>query len=85
MAGRSQAKLEELRFRLAALRPELGELPLVIADIGDGAAVRAMAESARVVITTVGPYINYGEPVVAPARRPGPTTSTSRASPSSST
>jgi short subunit dehydrogenase-like uncharacterized protein len=65
LAGRSQAKLEELRFRLAVLRPELGELPLVIADIGDGAAVRAMAESARVLITTVGPYINYGEPVVA--------------------
>jgi short subunit dehydrogenase-like uncharacterized protein len=65
VAGRSKAKLEELRFRLAALRPELGELPLVIADIGDGAAVRAMAESARVVITSVGPYINYGEPVVA--------------------
>ena len=27
--------------------------------------MRAMAESTRVVITTVGPYIHYGEPVVA--------------------
>ena len=27
--------------------------------------MRALAESTRVVITTVGPYIQYGEPVVA--------------------
>ena len=65
LAGRSQAKLEELRARLAAVRPELDELSLLIADVGDAAAVRAIAESARVVITTVGPYIKYGEPVVA--------------------
>ena len=65
LAGRCQAKLEAVRFRLAAVRPEVGDLPLVIADIRDKAAVRAMAESARVVITTVGPYINCGEPVVA--------------------
>src|SRR6185312_14196677 len=29
------------------------------------ASMRAMAESARVVISTVGPYIHYGEPLVA--------------------
>jgi short subunit dehydrogenase-like uncharacterized protein len=40
-------------------------VPVLVADIGDPASLRRMAESARVVISTVGPYINYGEPVVA--------------------
>lgn len=38
---------------------------MLIADIGDPDAIRRLAESARVVITTVGPYIHYGEPLVA--------------------
>ena len=65
LAGRSRRKLEAVRSRLAAGRPGLAELPLAIVDTADAAAVRAMAESARVVATTVGPYITHGEPVVA--------------------
>ena len=38
---------------------------MIVADVDDPASMRAMAESTRVVITTVGPYIHYGEPVVA--------------------
>jgi len=60
LAGRSRAKLEEVRERIG--KPEL---PLLIADIGDADSIRQVAESTRVVITTVGPYINYGEPLVA--------------------
>jgi short subunit dehydrogenase-like uncharacterized protein len=37
----------------------------VVADVGDTDSVRRVAESARVVISTVGPYIHYGEPMVA--------------------
>ncbi|HEY6524112.1 MAG TPA: saccharopine dehydrogenase NADP-binding domain-containing protein [Solirubrobacteraceae bacterium] len=59
IAGRSRDKLERVRARLA------GDVPLVVADIEDPASLRRMAESAKVVITTVGPYIHYGEPVVA--------------------
>lgn len=33
--------------------------------MGEAASLRRIAESARVVISTVGPYINYGEPLVA--------------------
>jgi len=65
LAGRSQAKLEAVRERLAEIDPALAELPLLIADIGDAASLRAVAEAARVVITTVGPYLEYGEPLVA--------------------
>jgi short subunit dehydrogenase-like uncharacterized protein len=59
IAGRSREKLAAVRDRLST------EVPLIVADVNDPASLRAMAESARVVITTVGPYINYGEPVVA--------------------
>jgi short subunit dehydrogenase-like uncharacterized protein len=62
LAGRSRSKLEAVR---AQLGPAHSELALIEADVHDAASVRRMAESTRVVITTVGPYINYGEPLVA--------------------
>ena len=59
LAGR-----DELRLR--ALRASLGDnLPIVTADAADPVALRSLAESTRVVITTVGPYLRYGEPLVA--------------------
>jgi short subunit dehydrogenase-like uncharacterized protein len=59
LAGRNRAKLEALAERLGI------EVPLVHADVGEDASLRSVAESARVVITTVGPYVKYGEPLVA--------------------
>ena len=60
LAGRNPAKLEALRTRLPT-----PDVPLLHADVEDPASLRAVAESARVVISTVGPYILYGEPLVA--------------------
>jgi short subunit dehydrogenase-like uncharacterized protein len=58
VAGRS-------RERLAAVAAELGrEVGIVVADTDDPAALARMAASTRVVLTTVGPYVRYGEPVV---------------------
>ncbi len=65
LAGRNLDKLEAVRARLAAQRPDLADLPLVVADSTDATALRDLAESARVVITTVGPYLEHGEPLVA--------------------
>ena len=65
LAGRNQAKLEQVRGRLAEINPECAELPLLTADVADEGSVRAVADATRVVITTVGPYIRYGEPLVA--------------------
>jgi short subunit dehydrogenase-like uncharacterized protein len=65
LAGRNRDKLEAVRRRLAQISPASAQLPLVTADIGDASSMRALAESTRVVITTVGPYIKYGEPLVA--------------------
>jgi short subunit dehydrogenase-like uncharacterized protein len=65
LAGRSRQKLEAVRDRLAQVDPTAAALELLIADIDDAQSVKRVAESAKVVITTVGPYIKYGEPVVA--------------------
>jgi short subunit dehydrogenase-like uncharacterized protein len=62
IAGRNREKLEAVRARLG---DAYTELPLLHADIADEASMRGLAESTKVVITTVGPYVNYGEPVVA--------------------
>jgi short subunit dehydrogenase-like uncharacterized protein len=62
LAGRRRSKLEAVRSRLGSGQ---AELPLIEADVTDAQAIRALAESTRVVITTVGPYINYGEALVA--------------------
>ncbi len=66
LAGRSRPKLEAVRDRLVSGAGERhADLPLLEADVGDAASIRAIAESARVIITTVGPYLRYGEPLVA--------------------
>jgi short subunit dehydrogenase-like uncharacterized protein len=64
LAGRNAAKLAEVREGLAMIDPGLAEVPLLAADVTDPASVRANAECTRVVITTVGPYVLYGDAVV---------------------
>ncbi len=71
LAGRNQAKLEAVRQRLTELEPACAELPLLRADVTDERSVRDVAEATRVVITTVGPYIRYGEPLVAACAKAG--------------
>ncbi|MFJ3492567.1 saccharopine dehydrogenase family protein [Streptomyces sp. NPDC086091] len=61
IAGRDEIRLRRLRDRLAA-RLEPGVLR---ADVADPASLRALARQARVVATTVGPYVEYGDDLVA--------------------
>ena len=61
MAGRSAAKLAEVRDLIAAP----ADTALIVADAEDPASLTAMAEQTRVILTTVGPYQLYGEPVLA--------------------
>ena len=65
LAGRSSAKLEAVRDRLAGIDPAYAEQPLLVADATDPAALAGLAARTRVVITTVGPYLLHGEPLVA--------------------
>src|SRR3954451_5972103 len=58
LAGRNQGKLEALRERLGV------EVPLLKAGLRDERAIADIPASSPGVITTVGPYITYGEPLV---------------------
>ncbi len=71
LAGRNLAKLENVRARLATIEPRLSDLPLLEADAADADALRRVAASTRVVATTVGPYIEHGEPLVAACAEAG--------------
>ena len=61
MAGRSADKLAEVRDEIGAA----SDTPLITADSSDAASLKALAARTKVVITTVGPYQNFGEPMVA--------------------
>jgi len=71
LAGRNQGKLEALRGRLASVNDACADLALRHCDVEQPDSLREVAESTRVVITTVGPYINYGEPLVAACAEAG--------------
>ena len=62
LAGRSQDKL-------LAVRETLGDKaqswPLITADASQPSTLNALAAQTRVVVTTVGPYLKYGLPLVA--------------------
>lgn len=65
LAGRDPDRLAAVRDRLADLDPTCAGLPLLPADAADAEALREIAGSTRVVISTVGPYLTHGEPLVA--------------------
>ncbi|SCE67309.1 saccharopine dehydrogenase (NAD+, L-glutamate forming) [Micromonospora haikouensis] len=71
LAGRNPAKLAAVRGRLAGIDPALAGLPLLTADVTDPESLRRVAGDARVVASTVGPYVHHGEPLVAACAREG--------------
>jgi short subunit dehydrogenase-like uncharacterized protein len=62
LAGRSEAKLQQLRDALGA---SASDLEVIVADSLDTAALQELAARTRVVLTTVGPYALYGSDLVA--------------------
>jgi short subunit dehydrogenase-like uncharacterized protein len=65
LVGRNRAKLDAVAERLAAAAPGTPAPDVLVADAADRQALREVAESTRVVLTTVGPYVLYGEPLLA--------------------
>lgn len=65
MAGRDVAKLEAIKSEIGA------SAPVIAANARDAASLEAMAKRAKVVLTTVGPYQLYGEPLVAACVKAG--------------
>ena len=61
MAGRSMDKLKSVRDAIGAP----ADTPLIVADAGDVASLKAMIDQTRSVVTTVGPYLLYGNDLVA--------------------
>ncbi|VFA89831.1 saccharopine dehydrogenase family protein [Gordonia paraffinivorans] len=68
LAGRNETKLAEVR-RSLPLRAH--EWPLIVADSNSPASLDAMVARTRVVCTTVGPYLRYGEALVVAAANAG--------------
>lgn len=71
LAGRNRAKLEQVRAQLAEAHPACAQLELLTAEASDAESLGTIARATRVVITTVGPYIRYGEPLVAACAEAG--------------
>lgn len=66
IAGRSADKLRDLADELPGVRPEI-----IVVDVDDAVSVAACVGRADVVATTVGPYLEYGEPIVAACAEAG--------------
>ena len=60
MAGRSQAKLEQVRDELGVD----SSIALLVADTTDQESVNALVSQTKVLISAVGPYQQYGSDVV---------------------
>lgn len=59
MAARSETKLNKLQSELG-----LEQIPHLLADADDQASIDTLATRAAVIISTVGPYALYGEPMI---------------------
>ncbi len=68
LAGRSLDKLTKVRDELG---PPAAGWGLVVADSSDQSALDALAAQTKVVVTTVGPYLRYGLPLVAACAKAG--------------
>jgi short subunit dehydrogenase-like uncharacterized protein len=62
LAGRNLDKLEKVRDSLGE---DGADIELIVADSGDPVALADLAARTKVVLSTVGPYIGRGEPLVA--------------------
>ena len=58
IAGRDEEKLNELQSKLAS------KVDIIIANSDDAASLDTMTEQTQVIISTVGPYLKYGEPLI---------------------
>src|SRR5436190_13597169 len=64
IAGRNPGKLAEVVATLGAFGAAGRDVATVVADVDDPGSLRTLAERTRVLATTVGPYAEFGDPVV---------------------
>ena len=61
IAGRNQAKLEELKKQLFIKDNKAADIPTYTADSNDLKSLKELAKKTKVICTTVGPYNAYGK------------------------
>jgi short subunit dehydrogenase-like uncharacterized protein len=71
IAGRDIKKLENLKSDLLKINSDAVELDLLVADSFDEKTINKITESARLIISTVGPYIKYGKKLVSSCAKNG--------------
>jgi len=64
IAGRSSIKLEKLKHSFKNLDPDSPDIPIIVVDSLDSNSLDTMTSSCRLVISTVGPYMRFGIPLV---------------------
>ena len=65
LAGRDRGRLDRVRAHLGV------DVPVLVADAHDRADMRRLAGRTRAVVTTVGPFIEHGDAVVAACAETG--------------
>ncbi len=63
IAGRDEEKLKKLQSEISA-SGSANKVNIIIANSNDEASLDEMTKQAKVVISTVGPYLKYGEPLI---------------------
>ncbi|WP_350655670.1 saccharopine dehydrogenase NADP-binding domain-containing protein [Psychrobacter sp. S1-30-MNA-CIBAN-0213] len=67
IAGRDQDKLEKLQTELCAAQKggkAKAKVDIIVANSNDDASLDEMTKQTQVIISTVGPYLKYGEPLI---------------------
>lgn len=70
LAGRDEDKLKKLQDEIASKQSDNNEgqdadkVDIIIANSNDDASLDAMTQQTQVIISTVGPYLKYGEPLI---------------------
>ena len=64
IAGRNQKKLEKLKTSFHEIDPHSKNLPILLVDSHDSILLDNMTSVCRLVISTVGPYLKYGKPLI---------------------
>ncbi len=65
LAGRNAEKLSALRERLRTSHPAAADFAVVTASTGEPESLDSMASRTRLVLSTAGPFVEHGPPVVA--------------------
>ena len=71
IAGRNENKIKKLVETLAAKNDQIKKIKFFIADSFDDKSLDNISKSAKLIISTVGPYIKYGKNLVSHCARNG--------------